>query len=120
MKLYKYVWWIWEFPQLLLGITLTLVYRAKLVHKIPNAWVFKVNGFSGISLSRLILIRNMGSKTIKHEYGHSIQSRILGPLYLIVIGLPSIIHNLVSRKTHCNYSHFYTERWADKLGKVYE
>lgn len=30
-------------------------------------------------------------ETLKHEYGHSIQSKILGPLYLIVIGLPSLM-----------------------------
>lgn len=28
-------------------------------------------------------------KTIKHEYGHQLQSYILGPLYLLIIGLPS-------------------------------
>jgi hypothetical protein len=27
----------------------------------------------------------------RHEYGHTIQSHLLGPLYLLVIGLPSII-----------------------------
>ena len=31
-------------------------------------------------------------KTVKHELGHTIQSKILGPLYLIVIGIPSIIY----------------------------
>ena len=30
--------------------------------------------------------------TVKHELGHTIQSKILGPLYLIVIGIPSIIY----------------------------
>jgi len=30
-------------------------------------------------------------RTLVHEYGHTIQSIILGPLFLIVIGLPSSI-----------------------------
>ena len=55
-------------------------------------------------------------KSIEHECGHSRQSDILGPLYLIVIGIPSIIHNIVH--TICSklginwdYYKFYTEHW---------
>jgi hypothetical protein len=39
-----------------------------------------------------------------HEFGHTWQSRVLGPFYLFVIGIPSAI----SRS-----STFYTETWAD-------
>lgn len=55
--------------------------------------------------------------TIQHESGHVKQSKILGPLYLLVIGLPSIVHAAMHR-TVCknpNYYHFYTEKWANKL-----
>ena len=38
--------------------------------------------------------------TIKHEYGHTIQSKWLGWLYLLVIGLPSIIWAFI----HSNFS----------------
>ena len=31
------------------------------------------------------------TRLLVHEYGHTIQSLILGPLYLIVIGIPSTI-----------------------------
>lgn len=52
--------------------------------------------------------------------GHAKQSRLLGPLYLIVIGLPSIlwagIHGKVAPRK--SYYWFYTERWADRLGGV--
>jgi len=30
-------------------------------------------------------------RTLVHEYGHTIQSIILGPLYLLIIGIPSSI-----------------------------
>ena len=59
-------------------------------------------------------------KTVKHELGHTIQSKILGPLYLIVIGIPSIIW-AATRKTIASnkpYDWFYTEAWANKLGGV--
>lgn len=33
-----------------------------------------------------------------HEYGHTIQSMILGPLYLIVIGIPSTLWGFLMGK----------------------
>ena len=54
---------------------------------------------------------------VLHECGHVKQSRILGPLYLFVIGIPSIIHAALPCKKckETNYYHFYTEKWANKL-----
>ena len=62
---------------------------------------------------------------VVHEYGHTIQSCILGPLYLFVVGIPSFLwaHNkklIKSRqKGIYKYSSFYTEKWANYLGKKY-
>ena len=60
--------------------------------------------------------------TRMHEKGHRIQSKILGPLYLIVIGLPSIIwatlHSFCKPISKIDYYWFYTEKWADKIGGV--
>lgn len=68
-----------------------------------------------MSLGNYIFVDTMSSqKSIQHEFGHSKQSDILGPLYLIVVGIPSLLHNIV----HClcskigikwNYYSFYTE-----------
>ena len=62
-------------------------------------------------------------KTIKHELGHTIQSKILGPLYLIVIGVPSItycgLRRLFPSLRKKNYYDFYTERWANNLSEKY-
>ena len=58
----------------------------------------------------------------KHEKGHRQQSKWLGPLYLIVIGLPSLIwathHSSVRRLRTVDYFSFYTEKWADRLAGV--
>lgn len=58
--------------------------------------------------------------TVRHEWGHTRQSLILGPLYLIVIGIPSIIwaatHRTIAPNT--DYFDFFTEKWANKLGGV--
>lgn len=64
-------------------------------------------------------------KTLVHEYGHTVQSAILGPLYLLVIGIPSplwgFIPRLVTyrREKHISYYSFYTERWANALGEYF-
>jgi len=65
--------------------------------------------------------------TTKHEYGHTIQSMIFGPLYLIVVGLPSVMQNIIGvillrrfDKHEYSYAYYnrYPEKWADRLGGV--
>lgn len=62
-------------------------------------------------------------KTVKHELGHTIQSKILGPLYLIVIGIPSItycgLRRIFPSLRKKNYYDFYTEKSADYLSEKY-
>ena len=57
-----------------------------------------------------------------HEKGHRQQSKWLGPFYLIIIGLPSIIwatlHSFCKPISKIDYYWFYTEKWADKIGGV--
>lgn len=62
-------------------------------------------------------------RVLAHEYGHSIQSLILGPLYLFAVGVPSFLWcNLpyfrrMRQKTGKSYYSVYPENWADRLGK---
>ena len=62
-------------------------------------------------------------ETVKHELGHTIQSKILGPLYLIVIGIPSItycgLRRIFPSLRKKNYYDFYTEKWANYLSEKY-
>ena len=80
-----------------------------------------INLPSAMSLGDYLFVNPMSSqKSIQHEYGHSKQSNILGPLYLIVIGTPSLLHNIVDYVCSkigikWNYYSFYTESWANKL-----
>lgn len=61
------------------------------------------------------------ARLLVHEYGHTIQSLILGPLYLPVIGIPSTWWGFVSAKKRNEkqlpYGSFFTERWANRLGE---
>lgn len=115
----------WTFPQQLVGLIVYIVCRIRKcywVERIDRRFVFW-NLTSGLSLGWFIFVNEEATKnTFDHEYGHTIQSIILGPLYLLVIGLPSIIwagcFGKYRKKHHKSYYSFYTEKWADKLGGV--
>jgi hypothetical protein len=60
-----------------------------------------------------------------HELGHTRQSRLLGPLYLPVVGLPSIsraayalAYREMTGQQWNRYYDGYPEKWADRLGGV--
>lgn len=63
----------------------------------------------GISFGPTV-IAGHGFSDIPHEFGHTWQSRLLGPLYLLIIGIPSLISAATNPANHHN---FYTEKWAD-------
>ena len=114
--------WIWQAPQNLLGLLFRFVYGQ------PNAIYRGVDVVvssrfpGGISLGRTIVVKRPywdNPDTWDHEYGHTRQSLYLGPLYLLVIGIPSLLWAWWHR-THkrVSYYSFYTEKWADRLGGV--
>lgn len=119
---------LWQLPQVLVGLMLYLFYRgsAKLIRETDYTKVYACSMPGGISLGVIVLINKYQCTidTINHELGHTKQSRILGPLYLLVIGLPSIIHAGLSDYIGCckkhkeGYYHFYTEKWADKIAGI--
>lgn len=86
---------------------------------------YLIKAGSTVTLGKYVFIsqtyRDQGM-TIKHECGHVKQSKMLGPLYLIVIGVPSILHAWLNDYIECDeesgYSHFYTEKWVDKLMSI--
>ena len=117
---------LFEFPQNLIGyllfILLTKGYK-KPYYKYKEAYITHIPGrWGAISLSRFIFADDIffESPIIKHEYGHTIQSKKLLVFYLPVIGLPSFIWNKFfnnyRKRTNKSYYSFYTESWANKLG----
>lgn len=125
MKQYSVLWWIifcllciWQLPQLIVALFM-LPFLGKL-HLVANRhFDFCYHGekmSGGISLGPLAFVSTYLSKSqegIAHEVdGHTKQSKILGPLYLFVIGIPSILNALFDF-TDCYYD-FWTESWANK------
>lgn len=121
IKLFRF---IWEFPQCLLGFILTLLYKAKKQEEYKGISIYTTKDFpGGISLGLYILMSELSCKYntnfIKdHEWGHTRWSLYLGPLYLIIIGLPSIVWTQVYRLVGKDYYVFFPEYLADKSGGV--
>ncbi len=139
---------VWGFPQTLLGI-LVFAYvrvldREALTVRGPFSTIVthtkRIRG--GISLGMFIVTadyrRIFGEvpsgaqqRLDAHELGHAKQSFLLGPLYLPLVGLPSIARAgllRISRRfggalaARWGHSHWYysgyPERWADRLAGI--
>lgn len=117
---------IWQLPQIVAAFIYflyldckgevldTCTYKGTLV-------LIKEKGCGNVTLGDHIFLSPYATDTtVKHEYGHTRQSLMLGPLYLIIIGIPSIIWAAIHKKIVPNkdYDDFYTEAWANKLGGV--
>lgn len=116
--------WLWQFPQNMLALYIegVLCQAAHREGKADgNIIIMNIVLPSAMSLGDYLFVSPMSSqRSIQHECGHSKQSDILGPLYLIVIGIPSLLHNIVHYLCNkigikWNYYSFYTEYWANKL-----
>ena len=129
MKFLEAIKYIWQSPQNLLGVLWKNVKKENIITEVSNddlrsveakGYLMKAGG--AVTLGQYVFISQTyqdQSAVIRHECGHVKQSLILGPLYLIVIGIPSILHAWLNDYIGCDeeegYSHFYTEKWADKL-----
>lgn len=116
------VWILWQIPQNIIAlIMLPFLGKKKCIRFENYAWVFECENMAGgISLGNFIFIDSNIAKNeahIRHELGHTIQSHILGPVYLLVIGLPSLLWAAFTPKNKCYYD-FYTESWANNLAGV--
>ena len=111
---------VWELPQILLGLIIRLLFGGRLMRRVGRVRIVSWRFSSGVSLGWYCFVPlNAPLAMINHEYGHTRQSFMLGPLYLVIIGLPSLIwaflfHLGLFRKH--GYFSFYTERWAERLG----
>ena len=94
-------------------------------HFFYGALVTRWNLRSSMSMGMFLFLGSDDERVIVHEYGHSIQSFLLGPFYLPLIGIPSFIWASspyfikARREGRYRYSSFYPERWANHLGRKF-
>ena len=131
-RLYTIAQWTWGLPQTLIGSAVYLMHRKDHHFDYNGARVTVWDKDSGVSLGKFIFVpsRRRGSRTheeadrflIDHEYGHMIQSLILGPAYLLLVGAPSLIWNRLpyfARKRARTGRTYYSapfEKTANQLG----
>ena len=130
MRRALYILWqcLWGFPQSLVGAVIFLLNLRRphrLYHgAVVTEWKYK----SSVSLGLFVFLAAAKSseaqqRILVHEYGHTVQSLVLGPLYLLAVGLPSVLWaglpqmKVLRRKKNISYYSVYPERWADRLGE---
>lgn len=118
---------IWEFPQILTGSIVKLIfikYGKREVETIRQGTCEIQNWsmYSGISLGWWQFTNEKADKdTASHEVAHSIESVVLGPLYLVLIGLPSIMWAGIIWPYFMHdksYYWFYTEFITDRIAGI--
>lgn len=127
----KILRYIWELPQNILGLYIRRGYVLKEVYNIDGMETevyYSKYSPSGISLGKYIVLNPLNiacsdrykERIIRHEHGHQIQSMIWGPLYLLTVGVPSVIRYTLAGKGLLKISYFnaYPENQADMFGGV--
>lgn len=114
--------WSWCLPQTLIGFLWMLVVKlldrsARIMlrdrGRVVAVQYARLRG--GVSLGQFVFFED---SLYCHEYGHYRQSLMSGPLYLLIIGLPSIGWAILKNAgffADSDYMDFYTERWAENL-----
>ena len=127
---------LWELPQNVLGALVFAACRAagqvEVTDRASSRLFVKVSGFA-VSLGWFVFWSDetttryfhIDGAVRAHEYGHTFQSRWLGPLYLPVVGVPSVLRNVyavvyreATGRRWRGYFDGFPERWADELGGV--
>ncbi len=141
MKILFYRVWqcTWGVLQTFLGLCVFLMNHKEKHYNYHGAIITEWKDKSSVSLGMFVFVtkepyfadkyknkytaEELSGRLLVHEYGHTIQSMILGPLYLIIIGIPSTLWgflpklNKMRREKHISYFAFFTESWANVCGE---
>ena len=126
MKARAVLFWLaqlsWGFFQTLAGALMCLTCGRCRRAWYHGACVTYWNRRDSVSLGALVFIGRMRPqlqrKVLVHEFGHCVQSLLLGPLFLPLVGLPSGLWALCfSARSRRSYYAFLPERWANRLGR---
>jgi hypothetical protein len=127
---------LWELPQNVLGaanLAMQLATRNVARLGIERERLFvELRGDGAISLGWFVFWSDkpnpwikVSAKTKWHEWGHTFQSRALGPLYLPLVGVPSTMrvmyalgHYKLTGRRWTGYYRGWPEKQADRLGGV--
>lgn len=128
----------WGILQSLLGLIVFLLHIRETHFMYHGAIVTRWRLPSSVSLGMFVFVTSepyfaeklknshtkeeLSDRLLVHEYGHTIQSLILGPFYLLIMGIPSTLWGFLpgahkKRQAGVSYFSFFTEKWANRLGE---
>ena len=129
------VQWTWGIVQNIIGLVLFLIFLTNrhfvFRSSVVTYWKIPYSAGCGMFIFLNAEDMEMGGKGVNskmdydllvHEYGHCLQSILMGPLFLPVIAIPSIIWAALPyferfrKRKGLSYYQFYCEKWANKLG----
>lgn len=130
--LFYLVQFTWALPQNLVGLAAFLILKRNHEwERFHNSFVTYVEhkNLGGVSVGIFIFMNpkrtdEWRNDTRIHEYGHTIQSLVLGPIWPLVIALPSVIWcntpALVKLRKEKDVSYYtlYCEGWANLWGRA--
>lgn len=113
----------WGLPQTMVGLAICLcTYRRETLRMYRSSVVVEWRKDAGLSLGMFVFVPHRAhTSLVVHEYGHCLQSLLLGPFYLPFIVLPSLLWAGIPAferyRDHRGFSYyrFFTERWANLL-----
>ena len=104
---------LWQLPQNVAGWILSRFAEGRWD---ADGRYYVWRGPGSVCLGEYVIVSSPAA--LAHERGHRTQSRMLGPLYLPVIGVPSFLWCVLHSSTPLSaldYYSFYTEAWAEKI-----
>ncbi len=116
----------WGLPQTLVGFFVFLLckLRGRPSFFVGGAVCTEWKRGDGISLGLFFFCPSWGGLHL-HEYGHTFQSLLFGPFYLLFVSVPSLIWAglpafvRLRRTKGVPYSRLYCEGWADRIASRY-
>jgi hypothetical protein len=115
---------MWQLPQHIIALCIiTLKHGVRITAPVKEQ-CWHIKGLPGsVSFGGYCLFKDTVPRavTIAHEAGHSKQSRMLGPLYLPLVGIRSALRCVKSEKEQWPDSKYFgswPENWADRLAGI--
>lgn len=109
-------------------VSLILILTLQKTSLYAGIWCFKIGrGWGGISLGSTFVTDTYSFERIRgHEFGHTVQNAIFGPLFIFLIAIPSAIRYwhynrcIKKGKDHSPYDAIWFEGSATEIGTYIE